>query len=48
MLLKKIQYTIARGVQSNMDLLILWILLIAIQPLVPVEHLLAVQIWCLG
>ena len=41
MLLKRIQYTIARGVQSNMDLLILWILLIAIQPLVPVEHLLA-------
>ena len=41
MLLKRIQYTIARGVQGNMDLLILWILLIAIQPLVPVEHLLA-------
>jgi hypothetical protein len=41
MLFKRIQYTISRGVQSNLDLLILWILLIAIQPLVSVDHLLA-------
>ena len=40
-MLKRIQYTISRGVQSNLDLLILWILLIAIQPLISVEHLLA-------
>lgn len=41
MLLKRIQYTISRGLQSNLDLLILWVLLIAIQPLISVEHLLA-------
>ena len=41
MFFKRIQYTISRGVQGNMDLLVLWILLMAVQPLVPVEHLLA-------
>ncbi len=41
MLLKRIQYTISRGVESNLDLLIWWVLLIAIQPLVSVDHLLA-------
>ena len=41
MLFKRIQYTISRGIRSNLDLLILWILLIAIQPLVSVDHLLA-------
>ena len=41
MFLKRIQYTISRGVQNNLDLLILWVLLIAIQPLVSVDHLLA-------
>lgn len=41
MFFKRIQYTISRGVRSNLDLLILWVLLIAIQPLISVEHLLA-------
>ena len=41
MFLKRIQYTISRGVLNNLDLLILWVLLIAIQPLISVEHLLA-------
>lgn len=41
MFLKRIQYTISRGIPGNLDLLILWVLLIAIQPLISVEHLLA-------
>ena len=41
MFLKRIQYTISRGIKGNLDLLILWVLLIAIQPLISVEHLLA-------
>lgn len=41
MFFKRIQYTISRGIRSNLDLLILWVLLIAIQPLISVEHLLA-------
>ena len=41
MFLKRVQYTISRGVLNNLDLLIWWVLLIAIQPLISVEHLLA-------
>ena len=41
MLLKRIQYTLSRGITGNLDLLIWWVLLIAIQPLISVEHLLA-------
>lgn len=41
MFFKKIQYTVSRGISGNFDLLLLWIILIAIQPQIPVEHLLA-------
>ena len=40
---KWIQNTISRGIKANFDLLLLWVLLIAIQPLVSVDHLLARQ-----
>lgn len=40
-LLRSIQYRISRGAQKNFDLLLAWVLLMAIQPLVSVEHFLA-------
>lgn len=40
-LLRSIQYRISRGAQKNFDLLLAWVLLMAIQPLVSIEHFLA-------
>ena len=39
--LRSIQYRISRGIQKNFDLLFAWVVLMAIQPLVSIEHFLA-------
>ena len=39
--IRAIQFRISRGIQKNFDLLLLWVLLIAIQPQISVEHFLA-------
>jgi hypothetical protein len=39
--IRSIQFRISRGVSKNFDLILLWVLLIAIQPQISIEHILA-------
>ena len=38
---RAIQFRISRGIKKNFDLLLLWVLLIAVQPQISVDHILA-------
>ena len=51
---RAIQFRISRGVQNNFDILLLWVLLMAVQPQISVDHILAREdlipwlMFCLG
>ena len=38
---ERIQRRLLNGIRNNIDILVLWILYIAIQPQIPVQHILA-------